>query len=344
MFAAYIGLYTSYMISFTGNLESMYFTGLSLAALGSTMLLPWNKRYLLVSVALLYGPSLVFVTVDGVGYDFGNIFAQGSISATIVLLCLVIWYQLKSLRFQDFLLKNELKKINKEQEKIIAKKTKENIFLNKLSNQFSEETIHLVMDGELDINKRVKKNISTIFVDIENSTFKANLLDYKEYLKMIDEFISMASQVLRKNNITVSSFLGDGIMAFANAPLTVGNHSQVAMRACLEILENREKFNSKIKEKWQSDFNIRIGITTGDAYVGFYPSDDKGVYSATGSTVNLASRLCDMSYSNCICVDQKFLELVKPINNEFKTTSIFNTRKLKGFEKLQIDLYSVNLK
>jgi adenylate cyclase len=96
---------------------------------------------------------------------------------------------------------------------------------------------------------------------------------------------------------TIDKYIGDAVMAFWNAPLSVPNHEVKACDAALAMIDRLEVLNRERREEATSagqpflPFRVGIGINTGRCVVGNLGSDLRFNYSVLGDPVNVASRL-----------------------------------------------------
>ena len=95
---------------------------------------------------------------------------------------------------------------------------------------------------------------------------------------------------------TLDKYIGDAVVGIFGAPIDRKEHYLEAARASLEMLQKLEelkafwtKNNMYIKDA--QNMNIRIGLNTGLAKVGFMGTDSLASYTMMGDTVNLAARL-----------------------------------------------------
>jgi adenylate cyclase len=123
--------------------------------------------------------------------------------------------------------------------------------------------------------------ISALFADIRGSTAMSVERSSSEFLGVLRRFFERAAAAVYDSSGVVNEFLGDGMLAFFNAPVPRDTHCEDALRAALAIQENLRS----------APFGVGIGIETGMAMVG-----DPGVggfvdFTCLGEPVNVASRL-----------------------------------------------------
>lgn len=341
-FCLFLGAYTALLVAKTGFEASAYYAGFNLVGIVALLFMPWTPRHLVLNLISIYIPYIVVLALKpGGNYDLGLLITSVSFCFSTVFLCSICWYSLRKLRFKEFLSRREVLDLIAHQEEVIRLKTKESVQLHKLSRQFSDETIQLVKDEAINLDARERRFITCIFVDIEGSSSKSNIIDHREYLDLLDSFFNVCTDIFVKYNITVGTFLGDGLLAFSNAPVDVDQSELRATQACLEILEKRKVLNEYFRDTWRSEFNIRIGISSGYCYCGFFPSGTKGNYSVNGVTVNLSSRLCDAAPSNTICTTKDFLISLESIYKNIGVEKLDSNLVLKGFEGCTPTMYII---
>jgi class 3 adenylate cyclase len=181
---------------------------------------------------------------------------------------------------------------------------------------------------------RTRQEITCIFVDIQDSSYKTSRLDYQNVIDIMADFLTETSLILTEHNVKVGAYLGDGLMAFCDAK----DSQKRVIDAAYKILEMREKKDIFYKKNWRSSFNICIGVQTGFASLGYFPCKEFGHYTAMGDTVNLASRFCSLAETNSICADQGFYLEIKGAITNFKLTPKTSQNSIKGYEGEQFNL------
>jgi|GEM_PF-3118658 len=342
--AYYAAIYLSslhwYLIFNSGNEKSPHIGGLVLATVFLVGNLPWTFRQACVLFAIMWTPFFgTLSTLQDTHFPtvVANFFMfKLSIFCSLTFLFITWIYRAKEYRH-----KQQLETRNQEQARIIDEKTKEGIYLEKLANQFSPQVIHSIKDGTIDLESRLRRQVAVIFIDVENSTVRSNRLDHQNYSSLLADFFSECVRILLRHNVTVGTFQGDGIMAFSNAPSDDNHFRENSLHACLEILQFHEKMKDVYFEKWRTDFNIRIGLDAGWATVGFFPSRERGTYTALGDCTNLAARLCSRAPVNSIAATQTFLNSLNLQNGIMHVQSAGQWQDIKGFEGEAFEIFTL---
>jgi adenylate cyclase len=135
------------------------------------------------------------------------------------------------------------------------------------------------------------------FCDIRGFTTISEKFDPHGLTAFINRFLTPMTQLILDHDGTIDKYMGDCIMAFWNAPMTVPEH---ARRACAAALAMHAKL-AELNAKWQADakaegislpeIHIGTGLNTGPCVVGNMGSTLRVDYTVLGDDVNLASRL-----------------------------------------------------
>jgi adenylate cyclase len=129
------------------------------------------------------------------------------------------------------------------------------------------------------------------FSDVVNFTNLSEHLPPAEIVEHLAEYLQVMTRALEEHGGTIDKFMGDGILAFFNAPSDLPNHPALACRAALQAQE----WLAAAQGRWRTDgrpaFQARIGLHMGDVLVGNIGTAERFAYTVIGDPVNLASRL-----------------------------------------------------
>ena len=174
-----------------------------------------------------------------------------------------------------------------------------------------------------------RREVTSLFSDLRGFTAFAETAEPEDVLDVLRAYQRVVGEVVTAHGGTVEHFAGDGIMAFFNDPVPDPEHQIAAVRSAVELRE-------RIEEEavgWRGrgfDLGLGIGITTGYATLGRIGFEGRYDYAAIGSTVNLASRLCDVAAPGEILISQR---LQAALQERIETEPV-DGLQLKGFHKL----------
>jgi adenylate cyclase len=187
-----------------------------------------------------------------------------------------------------------------------------------------------------------EERVATIlFSDIRSFTATTAGVPSSEVLGWLNRYLTVMSDVVKKNRGFLNKFIGDGIMVVFGAPLSEGTKEDAsrAVRCAAEMLARVDEWNAN-KAPGDPPLKIGIGIHTGQVTAGNVGSPDRLEYSVIGEAVNLASRLESLT-KDCgapIVFSPATCELIR---DQFTVISL-GERPVRGFTT-DVPLYSVKL-
>jgi len=162
-----------------------------------------------------------------------------------------------------------------------------------IKGKFASKVSKQVMDDLLDTSNRKgdksskRKQITIFFSDIKSFTKITEKIDDPDKLtRFINRYMDAMTKNIMIGQGTVDKFMGDAIMAYWNAPYDVEYHEDMAVSSAIEQIEILNDINDiNIKEKMPL-IHIRIGINTGEAFVGEVGGEFRSDYTVMGKAVN----------------------------------------------------------
>lgn len=169
----------------------------------------------------------------------------------------------------------------------------------RLKVNFSRYVSDHVLQKILSSNKPTKlegerRKITVLFSDIRQFTHLAESLPPEQVVTLLNEYFKVMLDIIFEHKGTLDKFIGDGLMVEFGAPLDDEIQEKNAVTAAIAMQKALEKLNTTWK---QPAIQIGIGIHTGFAVVGNVGSEKRMDYTAIGDTVNIASRLEQMTKS-----------------------------------------------
>jgi len=137
--------------------------------------------------------------------------------------------------------------------------------------------------------------VTVLFSDIRNFTSMSESLTPHEVVEMLNAYFSQVCEPILAQGGTVDKFIGDAVMAVFGSPAPQPDHARRALRAALVMVEKARDFrpwmDARFPNRGLADFQIGIGLHSGEAVVGNIGSPQRFEFTAIGDTVNTASRL-----------------------------------------------------
>ena len=152
----------------------------------------------------------------------------------------------------------------------------------------------LVSEGEEGLSKYFNAQriqCTVLFSDIRGFTTMSQHREPEEIVALLNQYFSRQTDVIFQHGGTMDKFIGDAIMAFWGAPISDPNHAQHAVNAALDMIDSLQSFKQSLGGELGENFDIGIGVHSGEAVVGMIGSETKLDYTCIGDTVNTASRL-----------------------------------------------------
>jgi adenylate cyclase len=160
----------------------------------------------------------------------------------------------------------------------------------RVTNLFGQHVSPAVVDRLLAAPAELpgeRREICVMFLDIRNFTANARSRSPEEVVAFLNDAFAFMIESVDRNGGFINKFLGDGFMAIFGAPLddpAAARHGAAAREMLAEI-DRRGLADGAFPLK------VGIGLHVGPAVTGNVGSPRRKEFTAIGDTVNLASRL-----------------------------------------------------
>lgn len=153
-----------------------------------------------------------------------------------------------------------------------------------LAKRYAENPDAINLKGE-------SRDISVMFCDIRGFSSISERMSPTELAEWLNEFFSMASEIIVRYRGTIDKYMGDCIMAFWGAPISNPDHASAALEAAMEIQRQLVSMNERFTAEGRPAIEVGIGLNSGETNVGNIGSAYRMAYTVIGDTVNIAERL-----------------------------------------------------
>jgi class 3 adenylate cyclase len=136
-----------------------------------------------------------------------------------------------------------------------------------------------------------RAEITVLFCDLRGFTSFAERSEPEDVMTVLREMHDAVGPVIFEQGGTLSQFTGDGMMVFFNDPIPCDDPERRAVTLGLAMRDRTELLADEWRRRGH-DLRLGVGIATGYATCGQIGFDGRFEYTAIGTVVNLAARLC----------------------------------------------------
>jgi len=194
------------------------------------------------------------------------------------------------------------------EELTVSKEKSERI--NRLKRFLAPQVAELVEQSDERMLEGQRREIVAIFGDLRNFTAFSARAAPDVIMAVLSEYYETVGAVVTRHEATLTGFGGDGVMVLVNAPVARANPALRGVRLAIDM----QAAVQSLVVSWSSKghaIGFGVGIAKGPAIVGTVGYEGRIDYTAVGSVVNLASRLCGTANDGQILLDPVVAEGVK---------------------------------
>ncbi|MEP0944725.1 MAG: adenylate/guanylate cyclase domain-containing protein [Rhizobiaceae bacterium] len=147
------------------------------------------------------------------------------------------------------------------------------------------------------------QNVVVMFVDIVGFTRLAETASPKEVVSLLRDFHRLVEEAVFNNHGTLDKYLGDGVMVTFGTPEASDHDASNALSCADALIASIESFNQIRRQRGEPEVKVSIGMHFGSVILGDIGTERRLEYATLGDTVNVTSRLEEMTRSlDCQCV------------------------------------------
>lgn len=185
----------------------------------------------------------------------------------------------------------------------------------------------VLADGDFSRLGSHRREIVVVCCDLRGFTAFAETAEPEDVMRILDEYYRAVGECCLRYEATLDSFAGDGVIMFFNDPQPIPDPAARAVRMADEM---RAAVQNLGKEWRKRGFALGFGVGIGQGYatlgrIGFEGRYD---YTAIGTVVNTAARLCGDAKDGEILVTRKAAlaadeagEFDEPVERDYKGLS-----------------------
>jgi adenylate cyclase len=199
----------------------------------------------------------------------------------------------------------ELAQWNRTLEERVTAQVAEIERVGRLRRFLPRQVAELVLSSGYDkILQSHRREISVVFCDLRGFTAFSEIAEPEEVMEVLGAYYRATGELIDGYEGTLERFLGDGMMVLFNAPLPCPDP---ALRAVKLAVGLREAV-ARLAESWEQRghrLGFGVGVAHGYATLGQIGFEGRLDYTAIGTVVNQASRLCGEAKSGEILLTRR---------------------------------------
>jgi class 3 adenylate cyclase len=170
-------------------------------------------------------------------------------------------------------------------------------------SKFVPEAVQRLLEQNPNATELEKKNVevSVLFLDIAGYTKLSEQYDAKKLNQLIQTYFTSFLDIIHSHHGDVNETAGDGLMVIFQSERSASDHALNASRAAFAIRQRTETLNEDYGGVFPP-IQLHMGINTGEALVGATKLGTRWVFTASGSTTNLAARFAGSAVGGEIVV------------------------------------------
>ena len=146
-------------------------------------------------------------------------------------------------------------------------------------------------------------DVVVVFCDLRGFTDFSGRVEPEETIQVIGEYYAAVGASITHHQATLTHFSGDGLMVLLNAPLRCPDDPVLrAIRMAMDVQAAVQALAADWRARGHA-IGFAIGLASGFATVGRVGYEERHDYTAIGTVVNLASRLCSAAADGQILID-----------------------------------------
>jgi len=221
----------------------------------------------------------------------------------------------------------ELQRWNNELETRVASQVEELERLGRLRRFLPPQVADaIVSKGDESLLGSHRALISILFCDLRDFTAFCESAEPEETIEVLQTYHEAMGKLIHEHNAGVDHRSGDGIMVIFNDPLPCEDPARDALQLGLAMRDRMAALCGDWRRLGHR-LGFGVGISLGYATVGMVGSEGRYEYTASGTAVNLAARLCDQAGDGEILLSPRAYAAVE----DFIHAEAAGELMLKGF-------------
>jgi class 3 adenylate cyclase len=167
----------------------------------------------------------------------------------------------------------------------------------------------IVSSGNERILESHRRDIAALFCDLRGFTSFAESAEPEEVMELLHDYHGRLVPLIQASEGTLDRFVGDGLIVYFNDPLPCPNPAERAVQLAVAMREAMVLLAATWRRRGHQ-IGFGVGIAQGFATLGQIGFEGRLDYSAVGTVINTAARLCEVAKDGQILVTSRIAAAV----------------------------------
>jgi adenylate cyclase len=139
----------------------------------------------------------------------------------------------------------------------------------------------------------VEQHAAVVFIDLSGFTGYSETIGPRATQELLDSFFSLVDEVVAECGGAITSFMGDGVMILFGLPEPSATDAAKALHCCVQLCAKTGAWLTNLEQAAKSSIGFKVGAHFGVVVASRLGAGNRKQISATGDTINVASRLME---------------------------------------------------
>jgi PAS domain S-box-containing protein len=164
-----------------------------------------------------------------------------------------------------------------------------------LTRHFSPNMVEELMQSGGRIGSARTQPMAVLFSDLYDYTEMSAEMSGEQVIALLRDFHAIVEDAVFNHGGTLDKYIGDGVMATFGTPTPGPMDATNAIAATRQILRELARWNQQRDAEGQRRIRIGVGLHFGHATLGDVGTDQRFELTVVGDTINIASRIEQLS-------------------------------------------------
>ncbi|WP_200306014.1 cache domain-containing protein [Paracraurococcus ruber] len=174
-----------------------------------------------------------------------------------------------------------------------------------------------------------RQEVVAVFGDLRGFTGLAARVEPEVVMRVLTEYHAVLGAAVARHGATLTGFTGDGFMALVNAPVRCATPALTALQLALDLQAAMQALLPEWRRRGHTA-GFGTGLAMGPAMVGSIGCAGRLDYTAVGSVVNLAARLCALARDGQVLCDEGVASAGRAAGIPITTVGPLDVRGFEG--------------